>query len=143
MVHPRYLFGALEPSYYADYKERHRVRALQSYKAMSEMMIKPSLVKIKEHPPYIGDMEGKVLLNSLARATLDPKTGQYSFKGKLNTEFSLDLANVKAISEIAAGGGLATIASIGVGVDQGLSPIYCFQMRYSISCRAHLRCSLA
>ena len=33
------------------------------------MMIKKTLVKIKEHLPYVGDMEGKVLLNSMARAT--------------------------------------------------------------------------
>ena len=45
------------------------------------MIIKNQPVKIKEHPPYLGDMEGKVLLNSIARATLDPETGEYSFQG--------------------------------------------------------------
>jgi fatty acid synthase subunit alpha, fungi type len=60
-------------------KQRNHVRASFSYKAMSDMIIKKSLVKIKEHPPYVGDMEGKVLLNSMARATFDPGTGEYSF----------------------------------------------------------------
>ncbi|KAF9485144.1 fatty acid synthetase alpha subunit [Pholiota conissans] len=119
MVHPRYLFGALEPTYYEQYKQRNRVRGLQSYKAMSEMMIKNSLVKIKEHPPYLGDMEGKVLLNSMARATLDPKTGEYSFRGKLATEVPVDLANVKAVSDILAANVAANV-SLGVGVDQEL-----------------------
>ena len=42
---------------------------------MSDMMIKNTLVKIKEHPPYVGDIEGKILLNSMARATFNPRTG--------------------------------------------------------------------
>ena len=86
-------------------------------------MIKNSLVKVKDHPPYLGDMEGKVLLNSTARATLDPKTGAYSFTGKLATEVSLDTSNVKALAAIAVAGGIqeSSVASpLGIGVDQGL-----------------------
>jgi len=120
VIHPRYLFGALEPTYYEAYKQRNRIRALSSYKAMSEMMIKKSLVKIKEHPPYVGDMEGKVLLNSMARATFDPKTREYSFKGKLTTEVPLDIANAKTFSDIAAANGPTNGAAVGVGVDQEL-----------------------
>lgn len=119
VIHPRYLFGALEPTYYEAYKQRNQVRALSSYKAMSDMMIKKSLVKIKEHPPYVGDMEGKVLLNSMARATFDPKTGEYSFKGKLSTEIPLDITNAKAFSTIAASNGFTNSNAVGVGVDQG------------------------
>jgi fatty acid synthase subunit alpha len=89
---------------------------------MSDMMIKNSLVKVKEHPPYLGDMEGKVLLNSLARATLDPKTGEYSFKGKLNNAVPLDTSNVTTLSNMATAGGLADPSGdsfSGIGVDQG------------------------
>lgn len=85
------------------------------------MMIKKSLVKIKEHPPYVGDMEGKVLLNSLARATFDPRTGEYSFQGKLAAQVTLDVANANAFSTIAATNGLRDGKATGVGVDQGLS----------------------
>jgi len=70
-------------------------------------MIKNQLVKIKEHPPYLGDMEGKVLLNSMARATLDIKTGEYSFRGKLASEVPVNKANVKAVEEIFAANGLS------------------------------------
>ncbi|KAJ3517947.1 hypothetical protein NLJ89_g178 [Agrocybe chaxingu] len=119
VIHPRYLFGCLEPTYYENYKQHNRVRGLQSYKAMSEMMIKNSLVKIKDHPPYIGEMEGKVLLNSMARASFDPKTGEYSFKGKLATEVSVDISNAKTVSNIFATAP-STGGSVGVGVDQEL-----------------------
>ena len=84
-------------------------------------MIKKSLVKIKEHPPYVGDMERKVLLNSMARATFDPKTSEYSFQEKLAVQVPLDVANAKAFSSIAATNGLRDSNAAGVGVDQGLS----------------------
>ncbi|PPQ94469.1 hypothetical protein CVT25_001102 [Psilocybe cyanescens] len=119
-IHPRYLFGCLDSTYYNEYKQKNRLRGLQSYKAMSEMMIKNSLVKIKEHPPYQGDMEGKVLLNSIARASLDPKTGEYSFRGTLPTVASYDTANVKAVSDIIAANGLSEGSPLGIGVDQEL-----------------------
>ena len=81
-------------------------------------MIKNTLVKIKEHPPYVGDKEGKVLLNSMASATFDPRTSKYSFQGKLAAQVPLDVSNAKAFSSIAATNGRS---AIGVGVDQGSS----------------------
>jgi fatty acid synthase subunit alpha len=115
VIHPRYLFGALEPAVYEAYKGRNRLRALESYKAMSDMMISNSLVKIKESPPYTPEMESKVLLNSLARASLSPRTGQYTFT-KLETEQKADLTQVQAVSKFLSETGSAA----GVGVDQGL-----------------------
>jgi hypothetical protein len=115
VLHPRYLFGALEPSLYEEYKMRNRVRALASFKAMSDMMITNSLVKIKDAPPYSAELEVPVLLNSRARATFDAKTGKYGFTSKLDTKPKHDLANAKAVSDI-----LSIEASVsGVGVDQG------------------------
>jgi fatty acid synthase subunit beta len=96
---------------------------------MSDMMIKNTLVKVKEHPPYLGDMEGKVLLNSMARATFDPKTGEYSFKGKLSTEVPADVSNATTVSNMVAAGGLADPSCesfSGIGVDQGrYRPCHC------------------
>jgi len=84
------------------------------------MMIKNNLVRIKERPPYSLDIEDKVLLNSMARATPDPKTGSYTFKPKQTMEVPLDTANVKvadeAIKTLASAGG----DFVGVGVDQGM-----------------------
>jgi hypothetical protein len=54
VVRLRYLFGALEPTYYEAYKQRNCVPALSPHKAMSDTMIKKSLIKIKEH---LGGME--------------------------------------------------------------------------------------
>jgi len=114
ILHPRFLFGALEPSLYASYRRANRDRAVLSYKAMSEMMIANNLVQIKEHPPYSAELEVPVLLNSLARATLD-KTGNYSFPSKLPTSPSADLANLAIATQA-----LTENSTAGIGVDQEL-----------------------
>ena len=84
---------------YGSYKVRHDERYLKSYKAMSEMMTTNTLVKIKEAPPYSIELETPVLLNSLARASPDKKTGSYMFKENQPTEMKQNFANVKAIEE--------------------------------------------
>lgn len=115
VLHPRYVFGAIDPSAYEAYKVKNRVRARLTYKAMSEMMINNSLVKVKDTPPYTKDLEGPVLLNSMARTTFDSKTGSYSFTSKFATKPEFNVANVPAVSEI-----IAKSSTTGVGVDQGL-----------------------
>ncbi|EPQ52677.1 hypothetical protein GLOTRDRAFT_112049 [Gloeophyllum trabeum ATCC 11539] len=116
IVHPRYLFGALEPSTYESYKARNRLRSLQCYKAMSDMMIRNSLVKIKDGPPYSKDLEAPVLMNPMARTTFDSKSSSYSFSAKLDTKPPMDVSNVKTVSEL-----LNSTGSVaGVGVDQEL-----------------------
>ena len=118
MVHPRYLFGAIEPSKYETYKVLNYQRSLKTYKAMSSMMTENSLVKIKEHPPYAKEMENPVLLNSLARAKWDAKTGEYSFPKKLKTEVEPNAPNLQTIvSSFEQGQSTA-----GVGVDHGKKP---------------------
>jgi fatty acid synthase subunit alpha, fungi type len=99
---------------------------------MSEMMTTNSLVKIKETPPYSVELERRVLLNSMARATLNAKTGSYVFSEKQTTIMEMDTANTKALSEMAhvlAGTGSAT----GVGIDHGAFPIVFEPLRLTTS----------
>ena len=109
------MLAAAPPSVYESYKARHDERYLKSYKAMSEMMTTNALVKIKEAPPYSIELETPVLLNSLARASPDKKTGSYTFKENQPTEMKQNLANVKAIEETLK----VSRSTAGVGVDQG------------------------
>jgi fatty acid synthase subunit alpha len=87
------LLSSFIPVTYEAYEEQNRLRYIQSYKAMSELMTHNSLVKIKDGPPYTLDVEGEVLLNLLARATLSTRTGQYTFT-KLVTERERSLDQV-------------------------------------------------
>lgn len=119
MVHPRYLLAALEPMYYLHYGEKNQRRASQAYKAMSEMMIKNSLVKIKDGPPYAPGLERQVLLNSMARATLNGKTGSYEFT-KLSNSAVLDVSNGKAVTDMISDKAYSASDAVGVGVDHEL-----------------------
>ncbi len=112
VLHPRYLFGAIDDALYIKYRKLNRARALSSYKAMSEMMVHNNLVKIKDHPPYPMELEVPVLLNSAARASLD-KTGSYSFS-KLPSSVPVDTTNAQLAAEA-----LKNANTVGVGVDQG------------------------
>ncbi|KAJ3916064.1 fatty acid synthase [Lentinula edodes] len=124
-LHPRYLFGSIDPAVYEAYKERRAVRAKLSYKAMSEMMIKNNLVQIKELPPYPLALEDKVLMNSMARARPDAKSGSFAYTTKMEAPIHVDTANFKTVSEVLAADALKKSAScseefVGVGVDQEL-----------------------
>lgn len=77
------------------------------------MMTTNTLVKIKEAPTYAIEFETPVLLNSLARALPDKKTGSYTFKESQPTEMKQNLANVKAIEESLK----VSRSTAGVGVD--------------------------
>jgi len=115
VVHPRFLFRAIDSATYESYKARNSARARRSYKAMSEMMITNALVKVKDAPPYSKELEASVLLNPLARTTLDPKTGSYAYTSKLATRPEVDATNVPIFSSA-----LSAESTAGVGVDQEL-----------------------
>ncbi|KAI0787467.1 fatty acid synthase [Fomes fomentarius] len=115
VINARYLFAALEPSAYEAYKLKTRHRQRLAYKAMSEMLTSNNLVRVKDAPPYSKELEAPVLLNPLARATYNPKTGSYEYTAKLASKPVLDVSNVKAVSEALSSGSTA-----GVGVDQEL-----------------------
>ena len=105
----------MDPAKYETYKVANRERSLKTYKAMSSMMTENSLVKIKEHPPYAKEMENPVLLNSLARAKWDAKTGEYSFPKKLKTEVEIEAPNFETLASSFEKGK----STAGVGVDHG------------------------
>ncbi|KIJ66907.1 hypothetical protein HYDPIDRAFT_174219 [Hydnomerulius pinastri MD-312] len=116
IVHPRYVFASLEPSYYESYKLRNRSRSQEAYKVMTEMMTSNSLVRIKEGPPYSPELEHAVLMNPMARATFDPKTRSYSYTAKLDKSVPFDVANVRTVANAFS----TTGSAAGVGVDQEL-----------------------
>lgn len=114
VVHPRYLFGSLNPEMYEAYKKRNEIRYLATYKAMSEMMISNALVKIQNGPPYSPDLEIPVLLNPLARASADPKGG-YSFTSTLPSSTPRNLENLETFTKA-----MRSTNALGVGIDHGV-----------------------
>lgn len=116
-MHPRYVLGAVNCNDYEAYQLRNRERALSCYKAMTSMMTTNSLVRVKDAPPYTKDLEVPVLMNSMARATLDQKSGNYVFSKKLSLKPDYNMANVQAaVKSLGSAPG-----TVGVGVDHGES----------------------
>lgn len=114
IVHPRYLYAALEPSDLVAYTERRRARELDSYSRMSSALVSNNLVQIKEAPPYSAELESKVLLNPLARA--GPSKNSYAFQGKLPSTLPISAGNAANLKSLFAQAGDVA----GVGVDTEL-----------------------
>jgi fatty acid synthase subunit alpha, fungi type len=87
VFHPLCLVGVIPRE---TYKARKRYRAQLSYKAMSELLIKNNLVKLKEHPLYSLEREDEAFLEILTRVSPDPKTESYVFTVKLVEETLTD-----------------------------------------------------
>ncbi|KAL7423471.1 fatty acid synthase alpha subunit Lsd1 [Cryptotrichosporon argae] len=115
IVHPRYLYGSLEPAQLAAYQAKRRARELGAYSRLSQAMVAQNLVQIKDAPPYTPELEGGVLLNPLARA--GSSKGSFAFQGKLPSVVPLDTANVGTLKQLVehTQNGIA-----GVGVDTEL-----------------------
>ena len=108
IVHPRYLYAALEPQQLTAYAERRRKRELGSYTRMSSSLVHNNLVQIKEAPPYSAELEKQVLLNPLARAS--SSKGSFAFQGKMPSLIPLDSANVSTLKSLfAQTGGIAGV----------------------------------
>ncbi|RXK40210.1 hypothetical protein M231_02484 [Tremella mesenterica] len=113
IVHPRYLYAALEPSVLAEYQAKRRNRELDTYSRMSSSMVRNNLVQIKDAPPYSAELESKVLLNPLARA--GPSKNSYAFQGKLPSSVPLNGANAKTLQTLFSQAG--DIAGVGVDTE--------------------------
>ena len=113
IIHPRYLYASLESHELDAYAKRRRARELSSYARLSTSMVSNNLVQIKDAPPYVGDMEQKVLLNPLARA--GPSKNSFAFTGKLPSTVPLQSANAATLKALFAQAG--DIAGVGVDTE--------------------------
>ncbi|WVQ99902.1 hypothetical protein IAU59_007045 [Kwoniella sp. CBS 9459] len=113
IVHPRYLYAALQPHDLETYKKKREQRELQTYSRMSQALTTNNMVQIKDAPPYTAELEGGVLLNPLARA--GPSKNSFAFQGKLPSSVPLDPKNAATLKALFAAGDVQ-----GVGVDTEL-----------------------
>lgn len=80
LVHPDYLFSALEPAVYETYVSRRATRQARTFRYLHDMLTGAPLVRVKDTPPYSNDLESRVYLNPAARAVYDPVSESYAFK---------------------------------------------------------------
>ncbi|KAJ2879235.1 fatty acid synthase alpha subunit Lsd1, partial [Coemansia asiatica] len=69
IVHPDYLFAAVDPKEISDYNKKLAQRRNKSYRYWQDTLVgNHPFVQVKDHPPYTADQEKEVYLNPLARA---------------------------------------------------------------------------
>eukprot|EP01117_Protostelium_nocturnum_P000846 TRINITY_DN1109_c0_g1_i4.p1 TRINITY_DN1109_c0_g1~~TRINITY_DN1109_c0_g1_i4.p1 ORF type:complete len:3931 (+),score=1672.78 TRINITY_DN1109_c0_g1_i4:607-12399(+) len=102
IVNPARLFSALNKDVYSSYCERNAHRERIALKKFSDSLVYNNMVIVKENPSYTPEIESKVLLNPLARTTLDSKTGKYSHQ----TEQMNSVASILKKQTEALGNGL-------------------------------------
>ncbi|KAJ2228362.1 fatty acid synthase alpha subunit Lsd1 [Coemansia sp. RSA 485] len=80
IVHPDYLFAAVDSDDISDYNKRLARREKKSYRYWQDTLVgNHPFVQVKDRPPYTAEQEKEVYLNPLARAKYDAKAKQYKF----------------------------------------------------------------
>ena len=80
VIHPDYLFAALEDQTFDEYTRKRETRQIASYRYYHEMLTSTAtLVRVKTAAPYTDEQQSKVYLNPMARATFDKRSGSYNF----------------------------------------------------------------
>ena len=80
LLHPDYILASLDEAQYNRYMAIRGQRQESSYKRYHESLTGGKLIQVKDAPPYTEEQTQTVYLDPLARATLDAKTGKYTFK---------------------------------------------------------------
>ncbi|KAJ2358849.1 fatty acid synthase alpha subunit Lsd1 [Coemansia sp. RSA 2618] len=80
VVHADYLLATLDEKMLEEYNQRLVSREQQAYRYWQDTFAgNHAFVQVKSKPPFTVDQEKSVYLDPLARAQLDPATGEYHF----------------------------------------------------------------
>ncbi|CAL9728619.1 fatty acid synthase subunit alpha [Monosporozyma unispora] len=119
VVHPDFLYGAIDESRYNNYVKKVTIREKSAYQFFHTGMTQNKIFISKEHAPYTEDLEESVYLDPLARVAAEPKSGnelvfsKKSIQNESSYEKSAATADVvKSLTAQIAGGD-----DNGVGVD--------------------------
>jgi fatty acid synthase subunit alpha, fungi type len=78
VIHPDYLFAAIETCAYQEYAKRRESRQVHTYRHYHEMLTNTApLVRVKTAAPYTDAQQSKVYLTPTVRASL--KDGKYAY----------------------------------------------------------------
>ncbi|KAJ3071925.1 3-oxoacyl-[acyl-carrier-protein] synthase [Podochytrium sp. JEL0797] len=118
VLHPDYLFAAMESHEYSSYRTRREARQIASYRYYHEALtgVAP-FVRVKNAAPYTDAQQSNVYLNPLARASRD-KNGSWSFsdKGVKNNSVRVAPAETEVTQALVAAAAQVVPANAGQGV---------------------------
>lgn len=78
-IHPKYLFATLEQAQFQAYKTKVQARQKRAYRYFHNGLISSTLFVAKNRSPYADDQQSKVLLNPMARVSVDKKTSEFTY----------------------------------------------------------------
>ncbi|KAJ3148374.1 3-oxoacyl-[acyl-carrier-protein] synthase [Geranomyces michiganensis] len=117
VLHPDYLFGALEETEFTAYLARRQKRQTDSYRYFHEMLTGAGLfVRVKHSAPYTDDQQSGVYLNPLARASYDKTSGSWNFNGQKKAVATPDVMVTKALIEASAQSTMESNRGVGIDV---------------------------
>jgi phosphopantetheine--protein transferase-like protein len=86
VIHPNVILSTLTADEYATYSKKRQVREARAARFAHSSLLggasNQTLMQVKTAPPYSDDLESKVYLNPLARATFDASKGTWLFDKK-------------------------------------------------------------
>lgn len=114
VIHPDYLFAAVEQNDYQSYMLRRAHREMASYQYFHEMLTGAGpFVRVKSKAPYTDEELESVYLNPLARAGFDKQAKTWTHKAGSVANPAIDVEVSRAMIEAAA----VTSGGKGIGVD--------------------------
>ncbi|KNC98227.1 phosphopantetheine-protein transferase domain [Spizellomyces punctatus DAOM BR117] len=117
VIHPDYLFAALEEPEFNDYLARRQKRETASYRYFHEMLTGAApFVRVKSAAPYTNEQQSGVYLNPLSRAAYDKSSGSWNFNAQSKALAKPDVSVTKALIEASAQLGEAANGR-GLGID--------------------------
>ena len=118
VIHPDYLYGAIDESRYEEYVKKVSIREKAAYQFFHTGMTQNKIFISKEHAPYTEDLEQSVYLDPLARVSADPKSGNelvFNKKSIQNdTSYDMNTATATMVKTLTKE---VTSSEDGVGVD--------------------------
>ncbi|KAJ3188792.1 3-oxoacyl-[acyl-carrier-protein] synthase [Gaertneriomyces sp. JEL0708] len=117
VIHPDYLFAALENAEFNDYLVRRQRRETAAYRYFHETFTGAApFVRVKNAAPYTNEQQSSVYLDPLARATYDKTSSSWNFNSKAKAVTKPDVSVTQALIEATPMLSEAREGS-GVGVD--------------------------
>ncbi|ODV61264.1 trifunctional fatty acid synthase subunit FAS2 [Ascoidea rubescens DSM 1968] len=80
VIHPDYIFGAIDENTYNDYAVRRAARQKRTYRYLHTALTRSSMFVAKKHAPFDDALEQPVYLDPLVRVELNDKELKYSEK---------------------------------------------------------------
>lgn len=117
-IHPKYLFATLDEATYAAYSTKVNARQKKAYRYFHNGLITNTLFVAKNDAPYTDAQQSTILLNPVARVTVDKKTSNRTYPATYKPVVNKEKTeSTKRMLETLAKGAATANSKVGVDVE--------------------------